>query len=142
MVNHEGDIPRGDVNIEVINQELGGYELPTTGGSGNTIFRLTGLLVLAIALIIPYRKRQFRMRKVNKFFLFGTICILAGLVLFLKTYGKIIRLEKKPRLSKKGLKKRRSQKLKNQLMIDLIMLKTRIWKCQKQRLMAMTISDM
>lgn len=60
LVNHEGDIPRGDVNIEVINQKLGGYELPKTGGSGNTIFRLTGLLVLAIALIIPYRKRRFR----------------------------------------------------------------------------------
>lgn len=60
LVNHEGDIPRGDVNIEVTNQELGGYELPTTGGSGSTIFRLTGLLVLAIALIIPYRKRQIK----------------------------------------------------------------------------------
>lgn len=49
-----------DNTVIVKNELTGGYELPTTGGSGNTIFRLTGLLVLAIALIIPYRKRQIK----------------------------------------------------------------------------------
>lgn len=49
-----------DNTVIVKNELMGGYELPTTGGSGNTIFRLTGLLVLAIALIIPYRKRQIK----------------------------------------------------------------------------------
>ena len=49
-----------DNTVIVKNELTGGYELPTTGGSGNTIFRLIGLLVLAIALIIPYRKRQIK----------------------------------------------------------------------------------
>lgn len=49
-----------DNTVIVKNELMGGYELPTTGGSGSTIFRLTGLLVLAIALIIPYRKRQIK----------------------------------------------------------------------------------
>lgn len=111
LVNHEGDIPRGDVNIEVINQELGGYELPTTGGSGNTIFRLTGLLVLAIALIIPYRKRQFRMRKVNKFFLFGTICILAGLVLFSKNLWEDYQVGKETEIIKERLEEKKVTKI-------------------------------
>ena len=55
--NNEG-IQQGDINVINTSDEVKGYELPTTGGSGNTIFRLTGILVLAIALIIPYRKRQ------------------------------------------------------------------------------------
>lgn len=49
-----------DNTVKVKNELMAGYELPTTGGSGSTIFRLTGLLVSAIALIIPYRKRQIR----------------------------------------------------------------------------------
>lgn len=49
-----------DNTVIVKNELMGGYELPTTGGSGSAIFRLTGLLVLVIALIIPYRKRQIK----------------------------------------------------------------------------------
>ena len=55
--NNEG-IQQGDINVINTSDEVKGYELLTTGGSGSTIFRLTGLLVLVIALIIPYRKRQ------------------------------------------------------------------------------------
>lgn len=60
LVNHDGDIPRGDVNIEVTNQELGGYELPTTGGLGTILFRLIGVFVLTFALVIPYRMRRVK----------------------------------------------------------------------------------
>ncbi|EGY79944.1 Cna B-type domain-containing protein [Peptoniphilus indolicus] len=57
--NNEG-IQQGDINVINTSDEVKGYELPTTGGSGSTMFRLTGLFVLSIGLIIPYRKRQIK----------------------------------------------------------------------------------
>lgn len=57
--NNEG-IRQGNINVINTADEVKGYELPTTGGQGTTLFRFIGLLVLAIALIIPYRKRQIK----------------------------------------------------------------------------------
>ena len=74
------------------------------------------------------------MRKVNKFFLFGTICILAGLVLFSKNLWEDYQVGKETELIKERLEEKKVTKIEKPIddRPDYV----------KNPYMEMTISDM
>lgn len=49
-----------DNTIVVKNELIAGYELPMTGGTGRTLIRFIGFLLISIYLVFYYRKRRFR----------------------------------------------------------------------------------
>lgn len=57
--NNEG-IQQGDINVINTSDEVKGYELPTTGGSGINFFRMTGFFIIITSFVIYIRKRQIK----------------------------------------------------------------------------------
>ena len=57
--NNEG-IQQGDINVINTSDEVKGYELPTTGGPGINLFRMTGFFIIITSFVIYIRKRQIK----------------------------------------------------------------------------------
>ena len=83
------------------------------------------------------------MRKVNKFFSYlARFVFCLDSYFFLKLMGRLSGWKKETEIIKERLEEKKVTKIEKPIDDRPDYVKTRIWKCQKQRLMAMTISDM